>query len=259
MAPCVSADHVQLAFVSPLGPAMLALGRKDSSTYGPSRAEELGSVATRANVMPEPGQAKLVFTNIGETEAMLRIDARTIKRAAGALPCRWIWQPGKYSYELSVPGRPATYEHPHRRGRRHLGAHRRARRRGMVAAPAVLTSPGSLNLTGSCRDFSSEAPPTVSQPLQSRAPKRRAASWRTNDGDDPARDASPGTLAAACMRSLPDGELLDRGRRRRGIVDVHALPQLEGAVEDTSRPDPYRVEYRVPSRGRVTLRGPRSC
>ncbi|WP_407186287.1 hypothetical protein [Bradyrhizobium centrosematis] len=32
-----------------------------------------------------------------------------------------------------------------------------------------------------------------------------------------------------------------------GIADVHALPQLEGAVEDTSRPDPYRVEYRVPT------------
>ncbi|MFL6811259.1 MAG: hypothetical protein ACJ8FD_19830 [Bradyrhizobium canariense] len=38
-----------------------------------------------------------------------------------------------------------------------------------------------------------------------------------------------------------------------GIVDVHALPQLEGAVEDTSRPDPYSVEYRVPTRQAVTL------
>jgi len=38
-----------------------------------------------------------------------------------------------------------------------------------------------------------------------------------------------------------------------GTVDVHALPQLEGAVEDTSRPDPYRVEYRVPMRQAVTL------
>lgn len=38
-----------------------------------------------------------------------------------------------------------------------------------------------------------------------------------------------------------------------GIVDVHALPQLEGAVEDTSRPDPYRVEYRVPTPQAVTL------
>ena len=37
-----------------------------------------------------------------------------------------------------------------------------------------------------------------------------------------------------------------------GIVDVHTLPQLEGAVEDTSRPDPYRVEYRVPTPPVVT-------
>jgi hypothetical protein len=37
-----------------------------------------------------------------------------------------------------------------------------------------------------------------------------------------------------------------------GIVDVHGLPQLEGAVEDTSRPDPYRVEYRVPTPPAVT-------
>ncbi|MCK1282838.1 hypothetical protein IVB41_02660 [Bradyrhizobium sp. 44] len=36
-------------------------------------------------------------------------------------------------------------------------------------------------------------------------------------------------------------------------VDVHALPQLEGAVEETSRPDPYSVEYRVPTRQAVTL------
>ncbi|MDU6242093.1 MAG: DUF3712 domain-containing protein, partial [Bradyrhizobium sp.] len=30
------------------------------------------------------------------------------------------------------------------------------------------------------------------------------------------------------------------------IVDVHGLPRLDGAVEDTSRPDRYRVVYRVP-------------
>ena len=27
-----------------------------------------------------------------------------------------------------------------------------------------------------------------------------------------------------------------------GIVDVHTLPRLEGAVEDTSRPRSYRLE-----------------
>ncbi|MGY3510429.1 hypothetical protein ACVIQY_003404 [Bradyrhizobium sp. USDA 3051] len=44
-----------------------------------------------------------------------------------------------------------------------------------------------------------------------------------------------------------------------GIVDVHALPQLEGAVEDISRPDPYSVEYRVPMRqARDAARGPKA-
>lgn len=32
-----------------------------------------------------------------------------------------------------------------------------------------------------------------------------------------------------------------------GFVDVHTLPRLEGAVEDTSRPDTYRVIYTVPT------------
>ena len=58
--------------------------------------------------MPEPGQAKLVFSNISETEAALAINARTIKRAAGANAVSLDLAPGKYSYELSVPGRPAT-------------------------------------------------------------------------------------------------------------------------------------------------------
>ncbi|MBR0843828.1 hypothetical protein JQ607_26840 [Bradyrhizobium liaoningense] len=32
-----------------------------------------------------------------------------------------------------------------------------------------------------------------------------------------------------------------------GIVDVHTLPRLDGAVEDTARPDTYRVIYTVPT------------
>lgn len=32
-----------------------------------------------------------------------------------------------------------------------------------------------------------------------------------------------------------------------GIVDVHTLPRLDGAMEDTSRPDTYRVTYTVPT------------
>jgi hypothetical protein len=58
--------------------------------------------------MPEPGEAKLVFSNISETDATLTINDRTIKRAAGTRAVSLDLQPGKYSYQLSVPGHPAT-------------------------------------------------------------------------------------------------------------------------------------------------------
>jgi len=103
----VSADHVQLAFVSPLGPGMLALDRKTTGTTV-NLVQKNASVATNANVMPEPGQAKLVFANISETDATLTINDRTIKRAAGAYAVSLDLQPGRYSYEVSVPGHPAT-------------------------------------------------------------------------------------------------------------------------------------------------------
>lgn len=61
-----------------------------------------------------------------------------------------------------------------------------------------------------------------------------------------------GTQVPARWRLLACGLLLMASaslpaRADDGIVDVHALPQLEGAVEDNSRPDPYRVEYRMPT------------
>ena len=102
----VSADHVQLAFASPLGPAMLELGRKDRSTLV-HLVQKNSDTATRANVMPEPGRAKLVLSNIAETEAVLGINGRIIKRAAGANAVSLDLAPGKYSYKLGVPGRPA--------------------------------------------------------------------------------------------------------------------------------------------------------
>ncbi|MDN5002926.1 hypothetical protein ACFQZO_19015 [Bradyrhizobium sp. GCM10027634] len=102
----VSADHVQLAFVSPVGPGMLALDRKDSGTTV-DLVQKNASVATDANVMPEPGQAKLVFSNISETEATLTINDRTITRAAGTHAVSLDLQPGKYAYEVDVPGHPA--------------------------------------------------------------------------------------------------------------------------------------------------------
>ncbi|MBR0787298.1 hypothetical protein [Bradyrhizobium iriomotense] len=102
----IAADHVQLAFASPLGPARLELHRKDSST-AVELVQKNSDTATRANVVPEPGQAKVVFSNIAETDAVLTIDARTITRARGTNAVALDLPPGKYPYEVNVPGHPA--------------------------------------------------------------------------------------------------------------------------------------------------------
>ncbi|TGN79063.1 hypothetical protein EOW77_0029580 [Bradyrhizobium yuanmingense] len=103
----INADHVRLAFVSPLGPAALKLDRKDSGT-SVHLVQKNADTATKANVLPEPGQAKLVFSNIGDKEAVLTINERTIPRPAGANAVALDLAPGEYSYRLGVPGQPAT-------------------------------------------------------------------------------------------------------------------------------------------------------
>lgn len=49
-------------------------------------------------------------------------------------------------------------------------------------------------------------------------------------------------LASCSIAAAADG----------GIADVHALPKLEGAVEDTSRSESWRLEYRIPTAEAVT-------
>ncbi|MFB6417666.1 MULTISPECIES: hypothetical protein [Bradyrhizobium] len=103
----IGADDVQLAFVSPLGPAALKLARKDSGT-SVHLVQKNAATAAKANVLPEPGQAKLVFSNIGDKEAVLEINEQTIPRRAGANAVALDLVPGKYPYRLGVPGYPAT-------------------------------------------------------------------------------------------------------------------------------------------------------
>ncbi|MBR0843827.1 hypothetical protein JQ607_26835 [Bradyrhizobium liaoningense] len=103
----IAADHVQLPFVSPLGPAALELGRKDGST-SIHLVQKNADAANEANIMPDPGQAKLVFSNIGETEAVLTINEQIVPRPAGANAVALDLAPGKYFYALSVPDRPVT-------------------------------------------------------------------------------------------------------------------------------------------------------
>ncbi|KJC42706.1 hypothetical protein [Bradyrhizobium sp. LTSP857] len=114
----ISADRVQLAFASPLGPAMLKLGRANGET-SVNLVQKNPDAATKADIMPKPGQAKLMLGNMGDKDAQLTINKQTIKVAAGAggpqspkgptldLP------PGKYQYSLKMagqPGRNATIE-----------------------------------------------------------------------------------------------------------------------------------------------------
>jgi len=107
----VKPDHVELAFSSPDGPATLKLGRSNDETTV-DLAQKIPAAAAKADVMPKPGHAKLMFSNFGDSEAAVTINKQTIRIAAGAggpaskgptleLP------PGKYRYSLKVAGGPA--------------------------------------------------------------------------------------------------------------------------------------------------------
>ena len=108
----VKPDQVQLAFTSPDGPATLKLGRsKDETSI--NLAQKYPAAAAKADVVPKPGQSKLMFGNIGKSEATVSINKQTIKIAAGAggpqspRPPMIDLPPGKYQYALKIAGGPA--------------------------------------------------------------------------------------------------------------------------------------------------------
>ncbi|AND86554.1 MULTISPECIES: hypothetical protein [Bradyrhizobium] len=111
----VSADSAQIDFTSPQGPAVLKLGRAKGETIV-NLAQKNPDAATKADIMPKPGQARVMLGNIGAKEASLTINKQTIKIAAGAggpqSPKGPMLDlaPGKYQYALRVPGRPARTE-----------------------------------------------------------------------------------------------------------------------------------------------------
>ena len=108
----VKPDLVQLAFAASDGPATLKLGRSNGET-SVTLAQKYPAAAVKANVMPKPGQAKLVFGNMGGSPADLTINKQTIKIPGGAggpqSPDRPMLElpPGKYQYALKLAGRPA--------------------------------------------------------------------------------------------------------------------------------------------------------
>jgi len=74
----VAADHAQLAFVSPKGPATLKLGRAKGETIVDLVQRNTEAVA-KANFLPMPGQARLIFGYLAPDVASLAINGQTIK------------------------------------------------------------------------------------------------------------------------------------------------------------------------------------
>ena len=100
----MAADRVQLAFVSPKGPAVLKLGRAKGETTV-SLAQRNPEAAAKADVLPTSGQARLVFGYLRPDAASLVINDQTIKIAGGENhPQTLDLPPGTYSYELRVSG-----------------------------------------------------------------------------------------------------------------------------------------------------------
>ncbi|MBR1145227.1 hypothetical protein [Bradyrhizobium sp. AUGA SZCCT0431] len=105
----VKADRVELAYTSPDGPALLKLGRSEDET-SVSLVQKYPDVAAKADMMPRPGQARLMLGNLGGSEAAVTINKQTIKVAAGAgglqspRPPVLELAPGKYRYSVKVAG-----------------------------------------------------------------------------------------------------------------------------------------------------------
>ena len=108
----VKPDQVRLAFSASDGPATLKLGRSNGET-SVTLAQKYPAAATKADVLPKPGQAKLVFGNMGGSEVAVTINKQTVKVPGGAggpqSPSRPMLElpPGKYQYSLKLAGRPA--------------------------------------------------------------------------------------------------------------------------------------------------------
>ncbi|MBR0834869.1 hypothetical protein JQ612_16905 [Bradyrhizobium manausense] len=106
----IATDHVRLTFATPLGPAALELDRKDSST-SVNLVQRNREAATLAHVMPRPGRAALMLTNLSDKEAVLTVDNHTITLPARAGKERpeaplFNMPPGNYSYALKIDGGP---------------------------------------------------------------------------------------------------------------------------------------------------------
>jgi hypothetical protein len=107
----IKPEGVALTFLSPEGPATLALGRKGKETTiaivikNPAEAKKAG-------LLPPSGMAKIVLGNIGDDEASLTINQKTFKIKPGTGNSKTPEgpmldvKPGKYKYTLGLASKP---------------------------------------------------------------------------------------------------------------------------------------------------------
>ncbi|MBC9878124.1 hypothetical protein G8O24_12300 [Bradyrhizobium sp. INPA01-394B] len=101
----VAADRALLVFASPKGPGTLTLDRAKGETMI-DLVQRNTEVAARANFLPIPGQARLIFGYLRPNVASLAINDQTIEIAGGENhPQTLDLPPGTYPYELRAWGR----------------------------------------------------------------------------------------------------------------------------------------------------------
>lgn len=106
----ITADKAVIAYASPDGPAVLKLGRKDGETTVDLVMKNPGA-ASKAGILPKPGQVKVMFGNINDAAATITFNSKAIKVAPGAGtkapdgPTLDL-APGKYKYSIRLPGKP---------------------------------------------------------------------------------------------------------------------------------------------------------
>jgi hypothetical protein len=105
----IKSDEAMLVFNSASGPGILKLGRKNGETivnFAVRKTEE----ATKAGVLPKPGQARVLFGNASPAAAVITINKQTINVGAGVGakapdgPSNDI-APGTYTYSIKSGSR----------------------------------------------------------------------------------------------------------------------------------------------------------
>ncbi len=111
----IKSDNVAIAFTSPDGPASLQLGRNGKETTI-ALVIKNPTEAAKAGILPSAGKAKVMLGNIGDEEASITINQKTIKVAPGTGSTKTPdgpmleLKPGKYKYVLNRPGKPRKSE-----------------------------------------------------------------------------------------------------------------------------------------------------